>query len=157
MSRVLQSCYQFCRFLPVYWMLWWGSALWTDVTGALKVLGWLDAKWAFADNYKFLVKSLQLYPIPHWLPAIFLVSIIIWIAVATASFAIAVYYQIKQRPQWQEWTSYAFIVSLGLWMAFFIADQMIMNFDLEQNHMVQASFEMLCFIFFVMITEYHSE
>lgn len=151
--RILEPCIKFCKFLPFYWLFWWATALWTDVTGAMKVVGLIDAKWAYADNYHFLVKSLHMYSIPSWLPAVFLILIIMSLAAVTAVFAMACYLQIKQRPQWETWTVYAFMLSLCLWMGFFIADQLIMNFDLEQNHMVQGGFEMLCFIFFVIVLQ----
>lgn len=40
----------------------------------------------------------------------------------------------------------AFIFSLSFWLLFFLADQLIMNFDLEENHMVQGGFELLCYM-----------
>ncbi|MEP3278328.1 MAG: hypothetical protein ABJN26_00090 [Stappiaceae bacterium] len=47
----------------------------------------------------------------------------------------------------------AFIISLGLWFAFFLADQIFLKFDLEQNHMVQGGFQLLCFFALYVLTD----
>jgi hypothetical protein len=143
--------------MPVYWLLWWASALWTDVTGALKVLGVLTAPWAYAENYHFLVKSLQMYSPPNWLPVVFLCAILSCLTLITLIFARACYLQCRKSAQWVVWTVYGFVASQGLWMLFFLADQLILNFSLEQNHMVQASFQLLCFGAFVGLNLYAAD
>ena len=50
------------------------------------------------------------------------------------------------NSQWKSRVNTAYVISLILWLAFFIADQIIMNFDEEQNHMVQGGFQLLTFI-----------
>ena len=50
------------------------------------------------------------------------------------------------EQSWRERVNAAFIISLGLWFAFFISDQVVMMFDLEQNHMVQGGFQLLTFM-----------
>jgi len=39
-----------------------------------------------------------------------------------------------------------FIIALGLWLALFSDDQIVMQFGLEQNHMVQAGFQLPTFL-----------
>lgn len=136
----------FKKILIWFWFIWWFIALWTDVIGGLAHLGLLQADWAPDTNYPNLVLSLQMYAVPLWLPAILFDGIIIWLAIATFSFAWAVI-ALNRRPEiWLRRAQIAFIISLTLWLAFFLADQIIMKFDLEENHMVQGGFQLLCYL-----------
>jgi hypothetical protein len=37
-------------------------------------------------------------------------------------------------------------ISMSLWLVFFLSDQVVMMFDLEENHMVQGGFQLLTFM-----------
>ncbi len=134
------------RLIVVFWALWWSLAFLTDLLGAAKELGMLALPWLPHSNYPGLVAALAPYQVPVWLPGFlfagiicwsFLSSILLWLAVAT-----------PRRPlaRWRMRVNRAFIVSLSLWLAFFIADQVVMRFDLEENHMVQGGFQLLCLL-----------
>jgi hypothetical protein len=137
----------FCHFMPVYWLAWWSCQLWIDVTGSMRSMGWIDAPWGYLGNYHFLVQSLEIFSVPNWFPGLLLLIIIIWLAIICLLFLLATINLIRVGDRWIFWTNHAFICSFLLWMAFFIADQLVLHFDVEQNHMVQASFEFLCFLF----------
>lgn len=136
----------FKKLLIIFWGVWWLSALWTDVVGGLAYLNWLHADWAPSKNYPFLVESLQMYHLNHLVPALFFLGIIAWMSLICALYIVAIALMWIKKPFWQV-THLAFAVSLGLWMAFFVADQLIMNYDLEANHMIQAGFQLICWIF----------
>ena len=50
------------------------------------------------------------------------------------------------KDKWYTNVNMAFIFSMVYWMLFFLADQIVMNYDLEQNHMVQGGFELLSYL-----------
>ncbi len=136
----------FKKIIILFWTCWWIVALWTDVVGALSHLKMLNATWAPDTNYPFLVSSLKMYPLPTWMPAVFFVGILIWSLISTIAFCWASAGLRLEKAIWMRRAEYAFIISLSYWFAFFIADQLVMKFDLEQNHMVQGGFQLLTFL-----------
>lgn len=134
----------FKKIIVIFWALWWLVALWTDVIGGLSHLGYLHASWAPDNNYPFLVKSLEMYNVPNWLPAFFYIGINIFSFACVILFVRAVW--TLNKPNWLDNVNIAFIFSMSYWLMFFLADQIIMNFDLEQNHMVQGGFQLLCYL-----------
>ncbi|MDD3265851.1 MAG: hypothetical protein PHC75_01555 [Burkholderiales bacterium] len=134
----------FKRIIVIFWALWWLIALWTDVVGAVAHLGYVTASWAPDNNYPFLVKSLAMYNVPTSLPAFFYAGINIFSFICVVLFGRAVF--ALNKSNWLEKANIAFIFSLSYWFMFFLADQLIMNFDLEQNHMVQGGFQLLCYL-----------
>lgn len=137
----------FKKIIVLFWTLWWLIALWTDIVGGLAHLGLLTATWAPDTNYPFLVSSLKMYHLPTLFPTIFFIGIIAWSLIASLAF---VYASIKMFTLdvkvAMKYIEIAFILSLTYWLAFFIADQFVMKFDLEENHMVQGGFQLLTFI-----------
>lgn len=140
--------YHFKKIIILFWTFWWLIALWTDVIGGLSHLHLIEASFAPDTNYPFLVSSLAMYHPPQWLPALFYIGIVCWSALSFASFAYATAALRQNESLWHQRATIAFIISLTYWFAFLLADQMIMNFDLEENHMVQAGFELLTFFYF---------
>lgn len=136
----------FKKSLVVFWFFWWLIALWTDVIGGLAHLGYLKASWAPDMNYPFLVNTLAMYPLPQWVAPFLFVAIIAWSTVNVVLFADASFSLNKSKAYWVPKAQKAFIVSLWLWLAFFLADQMVMKFAEEENHMVQGGFELLSFM-----------
>ncbi len=135
----------FKKIIILFWTAWWLIALWTDVVGALAHYGWLHATWAPDTNFPFLVKSLAMYHPPAWLPALFFFGILLWSAVSTLAFIWTSFAIHKERSVWLRRAQTAFIISLTFWLAFFLADQIVMQFNLEENHMVQGGFELLTY------------
>lgn len=136
----------FKKLIILFWTLWWLVALWTDVVGGLAHLAWLKAAWAPDTNYPFLVQSLNMYQPPTWLPPCLFIAILLFSLVSTGLFAWASLGLCCSKDIWMRRARFAFIVSLTYWLAFFLADQIVMKFDLEQNHMVQGGFQLLTFL-----------
>lgn len=147
------SMQQFKKIIILFWSLWWLTALWTDVIGALRHLNWLTASWAMDINYPFLVDSLKMYSIPDELPPILFIGIMVWTLINTLVFTYACLAFNKPRTVWITRAELAFIVSLCFWLAFFLADQLVMKYDLEENHMVQGGFELLTFLCMYILPE----
>lgn len=135
---------QFKKIIIIFWALWWIIALWTDLIGVLAHNGWLVKTWAPDSNYPFLIASLKMYNPPDWLAPVSFAGIILWSLLSTLAFCWAALG--LGRPDWRHRADWAFIISISYWLAFFLADQMVMKFDLEQNHMVQAGFELLTYL-----------
>src|SRR5204863_359600 len=125
---------------------WWLIALWTDVVGTFAHLRWLNASWAPDTNYPFLLQSLQMYYAPNWLTRGLFLGILLWSAVSTVAFFIASLSLRKESAIWMRKAEIAFIISISFWLAFFLADQIVMKYDLEQNHMVQGGFQLLSYL-----------
>ncbi len=137
----------FKKIIVIFWTIWWLIALWTDIVGGVAHLGWLSASWAPDTNYPFLISSLKMYPLPAWLPPIFFLGIITWSLIASLAFVYASFKMFSVGlKRAMKYIEVAFILSLTYWLAFFIADQLVMKFDLEENHMVQGGFQLLTFI-----------
>jgi len=133
----------FNKILVLFWALWWLIAFWTDVTGGLAHLGLLKATWAPDGNFPFLVASLKIYHVPLLVPTVFFMLILTWSLVSTVAFLWAAAALTQAREIWVDRARMAYIISLSFWLAFFLADQFVFKFDLEENHMVQGGFELL--------------
>lgn len=136
----------FKKSLILFWTVWWGIALWTDIIGGIAHLGYVKATWAPDTNYPFLKTSLAMYHVPEALVGALFVGIIGWLGLSFITFAHACLALGQPKEIWMARAKRAFIISLALWLAFFISDQLIMNFDLEMNHMVQGGFQLLCYL-----------
>jgi hypothetical protein len=143
----------FKKITVVFWALWWLIALWTDVVGGLAQLGWLQASWAPNLNYPFLAESLKMYNVAPWVVDFLFVGIIVWSLVVTAFFVRAACSIKKSRAVWLRRSQTAFIIAITYWMTFFLADQMIMKFDLEENHMVQGGFLLMTYLAFILFPD----
>jgi len=143
----------FKKIIILFWTFWWLIALWTDVIGAFAHLGMLKASWAPDTNFPFLVSSLGMYPLPAWIPPVFFIGIILWSLISTIAFCWASLGLYQEKSRWMRRAEIAFIISLAYWLAFFLADQFVMKFDLEENHMVQGGFQLLTFLSLYILSE----
>lgn len=144
----------FKKIIVLFWTIWWLIALWTDIVGALSHLKLLNYSWAQDQNYPFLVQSLMMYNPPIWLPPFLFAGIILWSLIITLCFCWASLSLYCSSNSWKTRANYAFIISLTYWFAFFIADQFVMNFELEQNHMVQGGFQLLTFLVLYLLPDH---
>lgn len=143
----------FKKLIVLFWAAWWLIALWTDVVGGFAHLGLINASWAPDTNYPFLVSTLKMYQVPSWLPPSLFIGIIIWSLVSTLAFLWACFALGKTRAVWMRRAEIAFIISLSLWLAFFLADQIVMKFNEEENHMVQGGFQLLSYLALYLLPE----
>lgn len=135
----------FKKTLVLFWTLWWLITLWTDVVGGIAHLGLLKETWTPDTNYPFLASSLAIYHVPNGLITALFIAILIGSFISALSFLWASLSLTKNISIWVPRAEAAFIISLTFWLAFFIADQLVFKFDLEENHMVQGGFQLLSF------------
>jgi hypothetical protein len=134
------------KMIIIFWTMWWIIALWTDIIGVLAHYGLLTKHWAPDTNYPFLVASLKMYPLPNWVAPLLFASILLWSLLSTAAFCWACASLTKETKLWMRRADVAFTIAITFWLAFFLADQIVMKFDLEQNHMVQGGFQLLTYL-----------
>lgn len=136
----------FKKIIILFWALWWFIALWTDVSGGLVHMHLIHVTWASDNNYVSLADSLKMYQLPVWVPPLFFIGIVVWSLLSTLAFCWASMALRKNKSLWIKRAEIAFIISLTYWLAFFLADQAVMKFDVEENHMVQGGFQLLSFL-----------
>ncbi|MCG7520922.1 hypothetical protein [Ruegeria sp. Ofav3-42] len=136
----------FKQGLVVFWFLWWAMAFLTDFVGGLELLGVTSTPWFDGHNYPFLVKTLEQFGSTTAINVSLFIGIILWALLSAGLFLIALGTPYSHTELWFRRVDMAFIVSLGLWLAFFLSDQTVMKFDLEENHMVQGGFQLLCYL-----------
>lgn len=136
----------FKKIIIVFWTIWWLIALWTDVVGLLAHFGLLQKSWAPDTNYPFLVESLKMYNPPVWVPPLCFAGILFWSLLSTLAFGWVCIGLNQSAAYWRQRADIAFIISLSYWLAFFLTDQLVMKFDLEENHMVQGGFQLLTYL-----------
>lgn len=136
----------FKKLIIVFWTIWWLVALWTDAVGVLAHMGLLKKTWAPDTNYPFLVDSLKMYPVSPWFTRFLYGGIIFWSFLSTLAFCRATLSLTKPHDYWMKQADLAFMISLTFWLAFFIGDQFVMKFSLEENHMVQGGFQWLTYL-----------
>lgn len=120
----------------LFWALWLSVVCLTNLFDALKALGWLGPGWAFASgNFDFIVKATAIYDPAPVVNGVLFAGVIAWEGVSAALF-------------WAAWRSFgagatrrpgvlwtAFTVSLALWAAFMLADELTFQFAIEATHM----------------------
>ncbi|QRN04972.1 hypothetical protein GH742_14485 [Legionella sp. MW5194] len=143
----------FKKITILFWFVWWLIALWTDVVGLLAHNGWLIKSWAPDTNYPFLVESLKMYAVPAWVSQWSFAGIILWSFLSTLAFGWTALALFQPTSGWMRRADWAFIISLSYWLAFFLADQLVMKFELEENHMVQGGFQLLTYLSLYLLPE----
>jgi hypothetical protein len=122
--------------LVVFWALWLSVVFVTNVLDFLKVLGWLEQHWRFASgNFDFIVATTARYDVPRTLDVMLFAGVIAWEATAAALFWRAAWARCRRPASAAPAVHTAFIVSLGLWCAFMLADEVCISYGVEATHM----------------------
>jgi hypothetical protein len=123
------------RSLLLFWAVWLSIVFATNLLDGLKALGLLGESWAFASgNYRFLVETTARYGTPAWLNGLLFGSVVCWEGLAALLFWLALLTfrgkgEGRKRP-----LSWAFTVSLLLWGAFLIADEVFIAYGVAPAH-----------------------
>lgn len=120
------------RLLLVFWSIWLTLVFTTNLFDGAKAIGLLADSWKFASgNYRLLADATRLYDPPAWVNGALFLGVICWEGLAAFLF-------------WRAWWNYrggkrvggrtvflAFTVSLGLWAAFLVANEVLINYRIE--------------------------
>ena len=131
------------RGLLLFWALWHSIALTTNITDGLKALKLLPDTWGFASgNYLFIRTLTGIYTLPEWLVAIFFLGVLLLEGLATLLFWRA-FRGFKGKDPEIAPIYPAFTVSLALWAAFMIADEILIAYEIEQVHRTLFGLELI--------------
>lgn len=113
----------------VFWAAWFSIVVLTNVFDVLKAAGVVPAGWTFASgNWALMVKVTGVHGTPVAVVALLFLGVIVWEALAAILF-------------WRAWAAggrggvVAFTVSLALWAAFTLADEIFIAYTLGPVHL----------------------
>ncbi len=120
--------------LLVFWGIWLSIVFITNSFEGLKALGILPESWKFASkNYAMIQQATAKYAVPGWLNTVLFVGVIIWQALAALLFwQAAIFLPVGGVGLIQP----AFTVSIALWCAFMIADEIFKAYDNQSEHLL---------------------
>jgi hypothetical protein len=123
------------RLLLAFWATWLTIVLVTNVLDAAKSLGVLDRSWAFASgNYQFLTQATARYGAPAWINGVLFAGVIACEATATVLFWLACW-RYHGNGEGRQTQYAAFTVSLLLWGAFLVADEVFIAYAVAVAHL----------------------
>jgi hypothetical protein len=122
--------------LVLFWALWLSLTWLTNACDGLKALGLLGNRWPWASgNYARMVATTQQYALPRWLPTLLFLGVVLWQGLAAGLFWGAVGAFHGMHGPGLEWLHTAFGVSLALWAALMLADELLLVYEVEAPHM----------------------
>jgi hypothetical protein len=123
------------RALLAFWAAWLTVVLATNVLDAAKALGLLGEGWAFASgNYRFLAETTARYATPGWLNGLLFGGVICWEGLAAGLFWLA-WWSFPNKAAGRRALYAAFTVSLLLWGAFLLADEVFIAYAVAATHL----------------------
>jgi hypothetical protein len=124
------------RSLLLFWAVWLTIVFATNVLDGCKTLDLLGENWAFASgNYRFLVETTARYGAPAWLDGLLFLGVICWEGAAALLFWLD-WLRFRGRGEESRRLLYAaFTVSLALWSAFLVADELFIAYTVEGTHL----------------------
>jgi hypothetical protein len=124
------------RALLALWAVWLTVVLTTNVLDGLKALGLLAASWPMASgNYAFLSATTARYNFPAWLNVALFLGAIAWEGASAALFWLAWWTLRRPADAGRGWRYAAFASGLSLWLAFAIADEVFITYEVEATHL----------------------
>jgi hypothetical protein len=122
-------------WLLFVWAAWLTVVFTTNALDGLKALGQLSEGWAFASgNYRLLVATTARYGTSNSLNAVLFAGVIAWDAIAAALFWRATWLFPARATKGSRPVHLAFAVSLALWGAFLLADEIFIAYEVEAKH-----------------------
>ncbi len=116
----------------LFWTVWLALAFLANLCDFLKHFGILGDRWKFASgNYDLIHKTTDVYHLPEIAVRILFVGIILWEALATILMAAAL---VSFTGDQMGAVTTAFGVSLALWAALLIADEIFVAYPMEPVH-----------------------
>jgi len=118
----------------VFWTIWFGVVLLTNVMDGLKALSILPAEWPFASGNRALIHQVidRYSPTQSWVDPLF-AGVILWEMIIVLLFARTLCPGWSTRPRQQALRT-AFAAALGLWASFLIVDELFVAYDVEATH-----------------------
>jgi hypothetical protein len=123
------------RMLLAGWAAWFTVVFASNLLDGCKALGVLGRDWAFASgNYGFLVDTANRYGPPSWLDGLLFAGVVAWEGLAAVLFW-AAWYRFRGGGKGVGVLYAAFTAGLALWLAFMIADEVLIAYAVEGTHL----------------------
>jgi len=117
--------------LILFWALYFSIVWLSNTADALKALSILPATWPFTSgNYMLIVRVVAIYQSPVWLSVLFFAGVILWEGFGAILFWKAFAAVSQQKPTQTISIHQAFGVTIGLWAAFILADEVFLTYML---------------------------
>jgi hypothetical protein len=138
----------------LFWALWLTVAWLANTCDGLKACHVLGKGWKFASgNYALMVEATQKYHTPLWLNATLFFGVILWQGGAALLFWSAFSaFQGLYRPG-DHLLYPAFLVSLALWAAFIIIDEIFLAYETEDTHLRVFTAQAISLLVLVLLPE----
>ncbi|HVN54186.1 MAG TPA: hypothetical protein VMT46_07635 [Anaerolineaceae bacterium] len=122
--------------LMTFWATWLTVEFLTNLFDDMKVVGVLPTGWKFASkNYEAISNVTSIYNTPRWVNGFLFLGVIVWQGLAGLLFWRATIGFLRMGPASYGDLYLAFAVSLGLWGAIMIADEIFQNHDQLRSHL----------------------
>jgi hypothetical protein len=123
------------RLLLLAWATWMSVVFLSNLADAGKGLGYLGESWMFASgNWNYIRDKTSRYKTPEVVNAILFAGVILWEGVAAVLFWWAGW-SYRGRNSARKAVYLAFMTSLLLWIAFLVADEILISYDLASSHL----------------------
>ncbi|WP_020599297.1 hypothetical protein [Spirosoma panaciterrae] len=136
--------------LMLFWALYFSIVWMSNTADALKTLSILPANWPFVSgNYTLIVRVLAIYQSPAWLSGLFFAGVILWEGIGAIYFWKAFRAVTRQTLTQTASIHQAFGITIGLWAAFILADEVFLAYllgGLATTHYLLLLSELASFI-----------
>lgn len=137
------------RMLVIFWALWWTVAFATDVLGVLQHVHWIPGT-MFDGNYALVKKGFGNYVSSDIVPVLGFGFLLFW-EFLCAVFLVRASLLSFNEEKWFSATMTAFIISIAMWMIYFVGDQILLLFDIETGDMPQAGLQFISLIMILLL------
>ena len=138
--------------LLLFWTLWLLAVFLTNVFEWLKLLRIVPPYWKFASqNFQAIAQATGTYRAPSWVPKMLFLGVLVWQCVALILFGRAVvlswtHWSLSIAPVYE-----AFGVSLGLFAAFMLADEIFKQYEVERGHVLFFAAQLITLLAFYIL------
>jgi hypothetical protein len=146
------------RLLLFIWAAWLSIVSCTNALDGAKSLGLLPESWAFASgNYGFMAETTRRLAAPDWLNAVLFAGVVCWEVVAAVLFWRALWCNRTGGATARRCTRTAFTVSLALWGAFLLADEIFIAYSVEGTHLRIFAAQLVTLLIMELVPERRNE
>ena len=122
--------------IVVFWAVWFSVTFFANAFDGLKALKVMGEGWRFVSgNYAAIVETTRKYSLPAWLTGLLFLGVVLWQGLSALLFWYACSAFHGMHVPGLPALDLAFLVSLALWAAFMIADEIFTAYDAEATHM----------------------
>lgn len=135
--------------LLAFWALWLTLVVVTNIFDGLKAAGALPGSWRFASgNYDAMREVTARYDTPGWIVGLLFAGAVLWEIAAMVLMwrALLAWGAVDPAPVYL-----AFAVSLGLWAAFILADEVFSAYEMSRSHWLIFGAQLLSLLAIVLL------